>query len=52
MKILALILFVLIGSMSTAYATDCTYDSNTYQPGSKIGSLVCQPDGTWKSDDQ
>lgn len=48
MKILPCTLFLLLGTVSTAYANDCTYNGNTYSSGTKIGSLVCQPDGTWK----
>jgi len=32
---------------ASAYA-DCNYNGQNYPTGTRIGSLVCQPDGSWK----
>lgn len=29
-------------------ASACQLDGREYPPGTRVGSLVCQPDGTWK----
>lgn len=26
----------------------CIYNGTTYPPGTKVGGLICQGDGTWK----
>lgn len=47
MKTLGLTLFLLVASISAAYA-DCVYNGRTYPTGTRLGPYVCQADGTWK----
>jgi hypothetical protein len=48
MKTLSLTLIILLILTTNAYA-DCEFQGQTYPTGTRIGSRVCQPDGTWKS---
>ena len=45
-QIFCSILFLIIST--TAVYANCVYDGKTYPTGTKIGGLVCQPDGSWR----
>ena len=34
-------------ALPTIALADCIYNGQTYPTGTRIGSVVCQPDGTW-----
>jgi len=42
------VLITLAWMSPPALAANCIYNGRSYPPGTKIGPLVCQPDGTWK----
>jgi hypothetical protein len=46
MKTLALTLFLIVGTISAAYA-DCIYNGQSYPTGTILGPYVCSADGTW-----
>ncbi len=39
--------FLLLGATG-AIAKDCVYEGRSYPPGTRIGPLTCQDDGTWR----
>jgi hypothetical protein len=41
-----LITLGLLFGMTPAYA--CYLNGQSYPPGTKVGTLTCQPDGTWR----
>ena len=44
-----IVLFVFLVGLVTAPAwADCIYNGKYYPTGTKVGSLTCQPDGTWR----
>lgn len=42
------VIFTLAWTIAPAYAANCIYNGKSYPPGTRIGPLVCQPNGTWK----
>jgi hypothetical protein len=42
------LLVTLVWFITPAYAADCLYNGKSYPPGTRIGPLMCQGDGTWK----
>lgn len=42
----------ILGTAVVSSAQDCYYDGEAYSPGTRIGSMVCQPDGTWQPEAQ
>jgi hypothetical protein len=47
MKFILCISVLLIGMTAPVYA-DCIYNGRTYPTGSRLGGLVCTPDGSWQ----
>jgi len=43
--VLTLVLMILFVKLALA---DCIYDGKAYPTGTRIGPLVCMPDGTWQ----
>ena len=48
MKKVMVVLFVVFASISRLAWADCEYQGKYYPTGTRIGSKVCQADGTWK----
>lgn len=45
--LLVLACLVCWGSASSSWA-DCIYQGQSYPTGTKVGSLTCQADGSWR----
>lgn len=45
--LIGLVFLIACGSTFSAWA-DCVYEGKSYPTGTKIGSLTCQADGTWR----
>lgn len=44
-----LISLIFLMSCTTAVYADCIFEGVSYPTGTKLGSLVCMPDGSWQS---
>ncbi len=42
------VLLTLAWTITPALAANCIYNGKSYSPGTRIGPLVCQANGTWK----
>jgi len=45
---LVIMLFLITCGSSVSVWADCVYQGRSYPTGTKIGSLTCQADGTWR----
>jgi hypothetical protein len=39
---------LLVGLVTEPAWADCLYKGTYYPTGTRVGTLTCQPDGTWK----
>jgi hypothetical protein len=46
--IVFLLAIVLMITLATPVFAGCIYNGKAYPTGTRVGPLVCMPDGTWK----